>query len=78
MPSVPFFGAFFRRYIEDMFYKTFLCSLVSAASAAAQPVIGGLILGAPLTDAIRINSVPAFAAVSADNGEFVRFVPFQA
>ncbi|MGD1092552.1 MAG: hypothetical protein ABSB35_11255 [Bryobacteraceae bacterium] len=54
-----------------MFYKTFLSLIVLVTSASAQPVIGGLILGAPLTDAIRVNSVPAFAAVSANNGEFV-------
>jgi len=54
-----------------MLFKTFICSIVLITSAAAQPVVAGLILGAPLTDAIRVNSVPAFAAVSANNGEFV-------
>ena len=32
-------------------FQTFLCSFVFAAAAAAQPVVGGLKIGVPLTDA---------------------------
>ena len=55
-----------------MTFKTFLVSFVLFTTAAsAQPVIGGLILGSPLTDAIQLNSVPGYAAASVNNGEFI-------
>jgi hypothetical protein len=54
-----------------MILKTFLYTFVLVTSAAAQPVVAGLKLGAPLTDAIHVNSVQTFAAVSSNNGEFL-------
>src|SRR6266853_50849 len=46
--------------------KTFLCSLVVLAAAAAQPFGAGLKVGVPATDACKIQSVPAAAQLLAE------------
>jgi hypothetical protein len=51
--------------------KTFLCLFVLASAAHAQPVIAGIKLGAPLTDAIHLSSSATLAAVTADTHHYV-------
>ena len=51
--------------------KTFLYLFVFAGAAYAQPVIAGLKIGAPLTDAIHLSSNATFAAVTADTHHYV-------
>lgn len=54
--------------------KTFLLILVFCTLCgfvAAQPVMAGLKLGAPITDAFNISKDPTLAAFSADSGNFL-------
>ena len=54
-----------------MMFKTFICTLVLAGSAFAELPFGvGVKLGAPLTDAFRIQSFPTFAAFTASSSHF--------
>jgi Outer membrane protein beta-barrel domain len=54
-----------------IFVLALLCGLVSGL-VSAQPIIAGVKIGAPLTDAFNIaTNSPTFAAVTADAGDFV-------
>jgi opacity protein-like surface antigen len=57
-----------------MMTKTFLLILVFcilSVSAVAQPVMGGIKIGAPLTDAFNVTNSPTFASITADANDYV-------
>ncbi|MGA3187757.1 MAG: outer membrane beta-barrel protein [Bryobacteraceae bacterium] len=55
-------------------FQTFLCSLVLAGLTQAQPVIGGLKIGIPITDAFTTVENQAYPPSSASNYELGAYV----
>jgi hypothetical protein len=55
-------------------FQTFLCLLVLAGLAQAQPVIGGLKIGLPITDAFTTVQGVAFPPASVNNYELGPFI----
>jgi len=51
-------------------FQTFLCSLVLIGLAHAQPVVGGLKIGVPFTDAFQNQPYPTVATLTASSNAY--------